>query len=102
MGIFNFIQPAIDWLSRILGKIAGLFGGVLNKSVSNISKNVTTISDSYKQEDLKTMVAATALKYDRGSDSLAVQMGDVVNLITGISKKIDEGNLLAITNGQSK
>lgn len=102
MGIFNFLQPAIDWLSKIIGKITGLFGGVLNKSVSSISKNVTTISDSYKQEDLKTMVAATALKYDKGSDSLAVQMGDVVNLITGISKKIDEGNLLAITNGQSK
>lgn len=101
-GIFNWLQPAIDWLSKILGKVAGWFGGVLNKSVSNISKNVTTISDSYKEEDLKTMVAATALKYDRGSDSLAVQMGDVVNLITGISKKIDEGNLLAITNGQSK
>ena len=102
MGIFNSIQPAIDWLSKILGKIAGWFGGVLNKSVSNISKNVTAISDSYKQEDLKTMVAATALNYDRGTDSLAVQMGDVVNLITGISKKIDEGNLLTITNGQSK
>lgn len=102
MGIFNWLQPAINWLSKILGKIAGWFGGVLNKSVSNISKNVTTISDSYKQEDLKTMVAATALKYDKGSDSLAVQMGDVVNLITGISKKIDEGNLLTITNGQSK
>lgn len=102
MGIFNFLQPAIDWLSKILGKISGWFGGVLNKSVSSISKNVTTISDSYKQEDLKTMVAATALKYDKGSDSLAVQMGDVVNLITGISKKIDEGNLLAITNGQNK
>ena len=102
MGIFNWLQPAIDWLSKIIGKIAGLFGGALNKSVSSISKNVSTISDSYKQEDLKTMVAATALNYDIGSDSLAVQMGDVVNLITGISKKIDEGNLLAITNGQSK
>lgn len=102
MGIFNFLQPAIDWLSKIIGKIASWFGGVLNKSVSSISKNVTAISDSYKQEDLKTMVAATALNYDRGTDSLAVQMGDVVNLITGISKKIDEGNLLTITNGQSK
>ena len=103
MGIFNLLQPAINWLSNLLGKIAGWFGGVLNKSVSSISKNVTTISDSYKQEDLKTMVAATSLDYNRNTDSLTVKLGDVVNIIEGISKKIDEGNLLTMTAGnQSK
>lgn len=102
IGLFEFLQPAIDWLSKILGKISGWFGGVLNKSVSSISKNVSTISDSYKQEDLKTMVAATSLGYNAKNDSLSVQFGDMVNIVKDISKKIDEGNLATIMSNQGK
>lgn len=100
IGLFNLIQPAINWLSNILGKIAGWLGGTINKSVSNISDNVTTISDSYKQEDLKTMVAATALSYDDKNDMLTVQVGKLITAVENVSKKVDDGNTLRILNGQ--
>lgn len=96
IGLFNLLQPAIDWLGKILGKIAGWFGGVLNKSVSSISQNVSTISDSYKQEDLKTMIAAKTIDYNQENDSLTVQVGKVISVIEEISKKVDDNTLAQI------
>ena len=87
-GLFTIIQPALDWLSKVLGKIAGWFGGVLNKTVSSISTNVAKITDTYKEKDLRDMVKVTA-SYDAISDTLATKLDDVIYKIEGVHKRQD-------------
>lgn len=87
-GLFNLLQPAIDWVSRVLGKIAGWFGGVINKAVSNISDNVSTISDTYKQEDLRTMQLGFGT-YNATNDALIAKLNDIEYRIEGVTKRQD-------------
>ena len=86
------MQPAIDWLSRVIGKVATWLGGKLNDTVSNISNNVSTISDSYKKEDLRTMMAAKVTGYDANNDAIVAKLGEMAYVIQDVSKNVKDRN----------
>lgn len=103
ISIFNFIQPAIDWLSKLIGKVANFLGGKLDKNVSNISSNVSTISDSYKQEDLKTMIGGAAV-LDETNKNLLAKLDDIYYKVVDVTKKQDiaaETSIAIAQQGQS-
>lgn len=87
----DFINPAVEWLANWLGKGASWLSGKLNKTISNISDSVATIEDSYKQEDLKTMVAASGV-YDSDNDALIAVMNKVIYKLDNITKNQEVGN----------
>ena len=98
----DFINPAVEAISSWLSKGASWLSGKLDKTISNISDSVATIEDSYKQEDLKTMMAASGY-YDAGSDSIVISdaLGKIQALIKDVVKNQEIGNdtaLLASTS----
>jgi hypothetical protein len=92
----DFINPAVEAISSWLSKGASWLSGKLDKTISNISDSVATIEDSYKQEDLKTMVAASGY-YDAESDSIVVSaLGEIQALIKNVVKNQETGNDLTL------
>lgn len=93
LGILQWLQPAIDWVAGLLGKISNWFGVKLNSAVGKISNSVATIEDSYKKEDLRTMVGAQG-QYNAQSDNIEVigLLKNITHQIDGVTKNQKEGN----------
>lgn len=87
-GIITKIQPAIDGISSLLGKLANWFGGKISNSVQSIQKSVSTIEDTYKQEDLKTMVGGAAV-FNSETNELLAKLDDIYYKVVDVTKKQD-------------
>lgn len=93
-GLFGLIEPTVTWLIDKISKLANWVGGGINKAVKNISNSVSTIEDSYKEEDLRTMVGGYKGRYNEENDDL------IISVLEKISSKIDKTNETAKHNGE--
>lgn len=88
LGALSWIQPVIDYLTKILAKGVSWITGKLDKNVSSISSNVSAIGDSYKDEDLSTMIGFQSSAYDKQSGMLYTAVNNVVYAIDTMNKNL--------------
>ena len=84
----NWLKPKIDAVAEFMGKIASWFGGKVSKSVESIEKSVSAIEDTYKQEDLKTMVGGAAV-FNSETNELLAKLDDIYYKVVDVTKKQD-------------
>ena len=84
--VMTWLKPKIEWLANIIGKIGSVFGAKLTKAVSNIADSVSTIEDTYKQEDLKSMVGGVGV-YDSFTDTIAAKLDNIYYKVVDVTKR---------------
>ena len=91
--LFNLIKPKIESLTKFIGKISTSVGNKLGEVTKNISNSVTTIEDSYKKEDLRTMIGATG-EYSAREDNIKILgvLEEISSRVKKTNDSIAEGN----------
>ena len=85
-GLLKLIQPLLDAITWLLSKVAKFLGGAINKitsGISSITNSVSTIEESYKEEDLRTMVGAQG-QYNAATDNV-----EIIGLLKDITHQMD-------------
>lgn len=84
------LEPIFTAISNAISSAAKFLGGTFNVEVEDISKNVSSISDSYKQEDLATMTRGVG-EYNAMTDTLAAKLDNMYYEIYNFKRTVKDG-----------